>query len=43
MKSHPLNVTALSLAALCAAALLLAPDAQAQARKDGSAVLGIVL
>jgi len=43
MKSHPRNITALSLAALCAAALLLAPEAQAQARKDGSAVLGIVL
>jgi peptide/nickel transport system substrate-binding protein len=43
MKSHPRNVTAWGLAALCAAALWLAPDAQAQARKDGSAVLGIVL
>jgi peptide/nickel transport system substrate-binding protein len=43
MKSHPLNVTAWGLAALCAAALLLTPEVQAQARKDGSAVLGIVL
>jgi len=43
MKSHPRNVTAWGLAALCAAALLLTPEVQAQARKDGSAVLGIVL
>ena len=42
MKSHPrLITTAFAVAALVASAT--APNVQAQARKDGSAVLGIVL
>ena len=44
MTSHPRTATALTVAALlCTAAVSFAPEAQAQARKDNTAVLGIVL
>jgi peptide/nickel transport system substrate-binding protein len=43
MKTHPRSATLCTVAALCAAAVGFAPAAQAQARKDGSAVLGMVL
>lgn len=43
MKSHPRTASALTVAALCAAAVSFAPAALAQARKDNTAVLGIVL
>jgi len=44
MKPHPRTATAVTVAALCAAAVSLAPvAAQAQARKDASAVLGMPL
>jgi peptide/nickel transport system substrate-binding protein len=43
MKTHPRSATLCTVAALCAAAVGFAPAAQAQARKDSSAVLGIVL
>ena len=43
MNPHPRTATALTVAALCAAAVSFAPAAQAQARKDNTAVLAIVL
>ncbi|MEP6873242.1 MAG: ABC transporter substrate-binding protein [Burkholderiales bacterium] len=43
MTSHPHTVTALTVVALCAAAVAYAPAALAQARKDGSVVLGMPL
>ncbi len=43
MKPHPRTSTALTVAALCAAAVSFAPEAQAQARKDNTVVLGMVL
>jgi peptide/nickel transport system substrate-binding protein len=43
MSSHPRTAPALTVAALCAAAVAFTPAALAQARKDGTAVLAMVL